>query len=218
MTDDVNIDFDRLRRKGIPEVIYGAGKTACQIIEAVRQLNGAGQNAFVTRISGENAAAVQTAVPQAIYLPEANILASDVAPLPTGLGRVAVIAAGTSDKSVAEEAAITVERIGGTVQRFYDVGVAGIHRLFNRLDEMRAADVLIVVAGMEGALPSVVGGLTDRPLIAVPTSIGYGANFGGIAALLSMMNACAAGITVVNIDNGFGAGVAAGLILRRMQA
>jgi len=217
MTDDVNIDFDRLRRRGIPEVIYGAGKTPQQIIDAVRQLNGAGQNAFVTRISKENAEKVFAAVPIAVYLSEANILVSDVAPLPTGLGRVAVIAAGTSDKPVAEEAAVTVERTGGTVQRFYDVGVAGIHRLFNRLEEIRSADVLIVVAGMEGALPSVVGGLTDRPLIAVPTSVGYGANFGGIAALLSMMNACAAGITVVNIDNGFGAGIAAGLILRRMR-
>lgn len=217
MAEDVNIDFDRLRRRGIPEVVYGAGKTACQIINAIQQLNGAGQNAFVTRISKENAAEVQAVVPMAVYLSSANILVSDIAPLPTGLGRVAVIAAGTSDTSVAEEAAVTVERTGGTVQRFYDVGVAGIHRLFNRLDEIRSADVLIVVAGMEGALPSVVGGLTDRPLIAVPTSVGYGANFGGIAALLSMMNACAAGITVVNIDNGFGAGVAAGLILRGMR-
>lgn len=217
MMEDVNIDFDRLRRKGIPEVVYGAGKTSAQIIEAIRQLNGAGQNAFVTRISEKNAADVQGLIPTAVYLSEANILVSDVVPLPTGLGRVAVIAAGTSDKPVAEEAAVTVERVGGTVQRFYDVGVAGIHRLFNRLDEIRSADVLIVVAGMEGALPSVVGGLTDRPLIAVPTSIGYGANFGGIAALLSMMNACAAGITVVNIDNGFGAGIAAGLILRGIR-
>jgi len=212
--EDLTPDFDRLRRRGIPEVIYGAGKTPDQLLRAMQALNAAGQNAFATRVSPEAAAAVRASLPAADYRADARILTHDVAPLPAGLGRVAVVAAGTSDRPVAEEAAVTLERCGAQADRFYDIGVAGIHRLFARLDAIREAQVIIVVAGMEGALPSVVGGLTDRPLIAVPTSIGYGAHFEGLSALLGMLNACAAGITVVNIDNGFGAAVAAALILR----
>ncbi len=210
-------DIDRLRRRGIPEVIYGAGKSAEQIVGIVRALNAAGQNAFATRVTAAQAVAVQSVLPDAVYNAEAGVLTSDVAPLPDKSGKVSVICAGTSDIRVAEEAAVTAERMGVSVSRIYDVGVAGLHRLLERLDRLRDSDVLIVVAGMEGALPSVVGGLTDKPLIAVPTSVGYGASFGGVAALLGMLNSCAAGITVVNIDNGFGAGVAASLIVRQRR-
>ncbi len=211
---DVNIDLERLTRRGLPEAVFGAGKTPEQIVRAMQALNAAGQNAFVTRVSPEAAAEVKTALPHVVYHAEARILTSLVTALPKSHGSVAVITAGTSDKPVAEEAAVTLEHCGVEVKRFYDLGVAGIHRLFKQLDAIREARVLIVIAGMEGALPSVVGGLTDRPLIAVPTSVGYGASLNGLAALLGMMNSCAAGVTVVNIDNGFGAAVAASLILR----
>lgn len=214
MSTEVNIDLQRLARRGLPETIYGAGKTVEQIIEAIAELNAHGQNAMVTRLSKEVAECIRREVPTAVYHESAKILTSDVAPLPRKVGSVAVLAAGTSDVPVAEEAALTVERTGAEVDRFYDIGVAGIHRLFARLDEVNRADVIIVVAGMEGALPSVVGGLTHVPLIAVPTSVGYGASFEGVTALLSMLNCCAAGVTVVNIDNGFGAGIAASLMLR----
>jgi pyridinium-3,5-biscarboxylic acid mononucleotide synthase len=211
-------DLDRLRRRGIPEVIFGAGKSAEQIVGIIGALNAAGQNAFATRVTAEQAAAVQRALPEAVYNAAAGLVTCDVAPLPERSGRASVICAGTSDIRVAEEAAVTAERMGVGVNRIYDVGVAGLHRLLGRLDRFRESNVLIVVAGMEGALPSVVGGLTDKPLIAVPTSVGYGASFGGVAALLGMLNSCAAGITVVNIDNGFGAGVAAALIVRQRRA
>ncbi|MFA7174357.1 MAG: nickel pincer cofactor biosynthesis protein LarB [Kiritimatiellia bacterium] len=209
-------DLDRMNRRGMSEVIYGAGKSAAQIIGIIEALNQAGQNACATRVAPEQAAEIRASLPAAVYRAEAGLLTCDVTLLPEKYGCVTVICAGTSDIKVAEEAAITVERLGVNVNRVYDVGVAGLHRLLSRLDQLKNSDVLIVVAGMEGALPSVVGGLTDQPLIAVPTSVGYGASFGGIAALLGMLNSCTAGITVVNIDNGFGAAVAASLIVRRL--
>jgi NCAIR mutase (PurE)-related protein len=207
-------DFDRLRRRGLPEVIYGSGKTAEQIVAIMRALNEAEQNAFATRITPEQADIICSSIPKALYFKDARIIISDVIPLPEQKGKVAVLCAGTSDLFVAEEAAITAERMGAKVVRMYDVGVAGIHRLMSRVEYFTDANAIVVVAGMEGALPSVVGGLTDKPVIACPTSVGYGASFGGIAALLAMLNSCASGVTVVNIDNGFGAGVAAALINR----
>jgi len=218
MTDDLHFakpDYDRLRRRGMPEVIYGAGKTSAQITAIMRALNAAGQNAFATRVTPEQAAAVCAELPGAVYRQDARILTCDVVPLPPRGGKVAVLCAGTSDIAVAEEASITAERLGATVERVFDVGVAGLHRLLSRVERFADARAIVVVAGMEGALPSVVGGLTDKPVIAVPTSIGYGASFQGFAALLGMLNSCAAGVTVVNIDNGFGAGVAAALINRQ---
>jgi NCAIR mutase (PurE)-related protein len=218
MTEDLHFakpDYDRQQRRGMPEVIYGAGKTASQIAAIMRALNAAGQNGFATRVTPEQAAAVQAELPGAVYRDEARILTCDVVPLPEQQGKVAVLCAGTSDLPVAEEAAITAERLGVRVERIFDVGVAGLHRLLSRVDRLADARAIVVVAGMEGALPSVVGGLTDKPVIAVPTSIGYGASFQGLAALLGMLNSCASGVTVVNIDNGFGAGVAAALINRQ---
>jgi len=199
----------------MPEVIYGAGKTAGQITAIMRALNEAGQNAFATRVTAEQAEDVRGALPDAVYQATARILTCDIVPLPEQRGKVAVLCAGTSDLPVAEEAAITAERMGANVARVYDVGVAGLHRLLSRVELFADANVIVVVAGMEGALPSVVGGLTDKPVIACPTSVGYGASLGGIAALLGMLNSCASGVTVVNIDNGFGAGVAAALINRQ---
>jgi len=218
MTDDLHFakpDYDRQQRRGMPEVIYGAGKTAAQIAAIMRALNVAGQNAFATRVTAEQASAVRAELPDAVYREDARILTRDVVPLPERKGKVAVLCAGTSDLPVAEEAAITAERLGASVERVFDVGVAGLHRLLSRMDRFADARAIVVVAGMEGALPSVVGGLTDKPVIAVPTSVGYGASFQGLAALLGMLNSCAAGVTVVNIDNGFGAGVAAALINRQ---
>ncbi len=218
MTEDLHFakpDYDRQQRRGMPEVIYGAGKTAAQIAAIMRALNAAGQNAFATRVTAEQAAAVQAELPAALYHEEARILTCDVAPLPEAKGKVAVLCAGTSDLPVAEECALTAERLGAKVERVFDVGVAGLHRLLSRMERFADARAIVVVAGMEGALPSVVGGLTDKPVIAVPTSIGYGASFQGLAALLGMLNSCASGVTVVNIDNGFGAGVAAALINRQ---
>jgi len=215
MTDDLHFakpDYARQQRCGVPEVIYGAGKTASQIVAIMRALNDAGQNAFATRVTPEQAAAVRAELPDAVYRAEARILTRDVTPLPSRAGKIAVLCAGTSDLPVAEEAAVTAERLGATVERVYDVGVAGLHRLLSRVERFADACAIIVVAGMEGALPSVVGGLIDKPVIAVPTSVGYGASFNGLAALLGMLNTCAAGVTVVNIDNGFGAGVAAARI------
>ena len=218
MTEDLHFakpDYDRQHRRGMPEVIYGAGKTAAQIAAIMRALNAVGQNAFATRVTPEQASAVRVELPDAVYREECRILTCDVVPLPERVGKVAVLCAGTSDLPVAEEAAITAERLGAAVERIFDVGVAGLHRLLSRMDRFADARAIIVVAGMEGALPSVVGGLTDKPVIAVPTSVGYGASFQGVAALLGMLNSCASGVTVVNIDNGFGAGVAAALINRQ---
>ncbi len=210
------VDHHRPLRTGFPEVIFGAGKTTEQIIEIARRLNENAQNVLITRLGPAEAEQVRRAFPELTYSAHARVatIVHRQAEI-TGRGLVLVVAAGTADVPVAEEAAVTAELLGNRVERVHDVGVSGIHRLFAHREQLRQAAVLIVVAGMEGALPSVVAGLVDRPVIAVPTSIGYGASFGGLAALLAMLNSCAAGVLVVNIDNGFGAGVAASLINRR---
>lgn len=207
-------DYDRRRRCGWPEVIYGAGKTAAQISESFRLLQGAGGEAqpvfFATRCSGEQFAAVSRDLPDLLYDETARIIYNQKPQ--TSRGLVAVCCAGTSDLPVAEEAALTAELMGARVRRLYDVGVAGIHRLLAEESLLQEAKAVVAVAGMEGALPSVVCGLTAAPVIAVPTSVGYGASFGGLAALLAMLNSCASGMSVVNIDNGFGAGYLAAMI------
>ncbi len=211
-------DLHRGLRQGVSEVIYGAGKSAQQIIGIVRSLREAGeQRVLITRIDAEKAAAIQAGLAPAdaaafTYHVEPRLAIVGEAPSPDGVGYVAVCAAGTSDLYCAEEAAITVEMLGSRVVRLYDVGVAGLHRLLAHVDEIQGATAIVVVAGMEGALASAVGGLAPCPVIACPTSVGYGASFGGIAALLSMLNSCASGVSVVNIDNGFGAGYQAALI------
>jgi len=212
------IDTDRPRRCGLPEVIYCPGKTAEQIVEIVRTMKQAGQNVLATRVSPDQAAQVKKAFPEAAYHETARAVTVDVNGLPEPYGLVAVVAAGTSDLPVAEEAALVAERMGARVERFFDVGVAGLHRLMRHIDKIRGARAVVVVAGMEGALPSVVGGLIDKPVVAVPTSVGYGTSLKGLSALLAMLNSCVPGITVVNIDNGFGAGVAAALINRAAEA
>jgi|SRR5579862_9090791 len=209
------VDHHRALRTGFPEVIFGQGKTPEQIIEIARSLNDGAHNVLITRLVPEAAAQVRVGLPGLEYSPHARVATLvHTPPALVGRGRILVIAAGTSDLPVAEEAALTAELTGNRVARIHDVGVSGIHRLFAHQAELRDASVLVVVAGMEGALPSVVAGLVDKPVIAVPTSIGYGASFGGLAALLAMLNSCAAGVLVVNIDNGFGAGIAASLINR----
>ncbi|MDA0577755.1 MAG: nickel pincer cofactor biosynthesis protein LarB [Verrucomicrobia bacterium] len=208
------LDIDRERRCGLAEVVYCPGKSPEQVTAIMQAISASGQNAFATRASKELFAHVHETLPAATYHDAARAITLDVTPPPAPQGAVAVVAAGTADLPVAEEAALTASRMGAAVDRVYDVGVAGIHRLVRQLDRLRKANVLVVVAGMEGALPSVVGGLLARPLIAVPTSIGYGTGQGGKAALLAMLNSCVPGISVVNIDNGFGAGVAAALINR----
>ena len=206
------VDHQRELRRGFPEVIYGAGKTREQIAGILTSLIAASDNGImVSRIDETAADSLCLEFPRAVYHREAHMLTFPaVEQKLTGL--VAVVCAGTSDIPVAEEAAITAEMMGARTDRIYDVGVAGIHRLFNNLDRLRAANVVVVVAGMEAALGSVVGGLVDKPVIGVPTSVGYGAAFGGVSALLGLLNSCASGMTVVNIDNGFGAGYAAAVI------
>ncbi|MCO7175190.1 nickel pincer cofactor biosynthesis protein LarB [Sporolactobacillus kofuensis] len=206
------VDLSRDSRNGYPEVIYGEGKTAAQIIGIIETMRSNTVNILCTRISSEKYAVIKTAEPDAIYYKEARCVLVNRATVPQTDSYIAVVTAGTSDIPVAEEAAVTAEAYGNQVKRVYDVGVAGIHRLFAKLDIIRSAKVVIVIAGMEGALASVVGGLIDKPLIAVPTSIGYGTNFNGITALLTMLNSCASGITVVNVDNGFGAAYSASMI------
>ena len=208
------IDLDRHRRKGLPEVIYSAGKTAEQIVQIVGVFKKARQNILCTRAAREVYDAVLRAYPEAVYHEAARMISLDMVERPNPIGRVSVVCAGTSDIPVAEEAALTAEWMGAGVERINDVGVAGLHRLMNHLDTLRSSRAVVVVAGMEGALPSVVGGLIDRPIIAVPTSVGYGTSMQGVAALLAMLNTCVPGIAVVNIDNGFGAGVMAALINR----
>ncbi len=209
-------DLHRELRTGVPEVIYGEGKTIEQIVAIAERLAADGQNALVTRLDPDRAAALRVRVPALAYHPDARLAVLATTPIaPAGEGTILVASAGTADQPVAEEAAYTAELMGNAVERLYDVGVAGLHRLLANRERLAAARVIVVVAGMEGALPSVVGGLVAVPVIAVPTSVGYGASFGGLAALLAMMNSCAAGITVVNVDNGFGAGVAASRINRR---
>lgn len=206
------IDHHRQLRQGFPEVIYGAGKTKEQIVMIAERLaERADKNILATRVDYEIYQAVQEKIPEAEYfeLPRIILIRRGEQ---KRRGHILVVSAGTSDLPVAEEAAITAEVMGNRVERIYDTGVAGIHRLLSQKDKLFAARVLIVVAGMEGALASVVGGLVDKPVIAVPTSVGYGASFGGLAALLAMLNSCASGVSVVNIDNGFGAGYQASLI------
>ena len=208
------VDMDRNRRTGAAEVIYGEHKTPAQIADLVAALHDSGQNVMVTRTSQAAFDAVSQVAPDAIFHSHARLITSIAQPAPSLATAIAVITAGTSDLPVAEEAALTAEFLGSPVNRISDVGVAGVHRLLAKVEEIRSARVVVVVAGMEGALPSVVGGLVDKPVIAVPTSIGYGASFSGVAALLGMLNSCASGVSVVNIDNGFGAGYLAHMINR----
>lgn len=210
--DFARVDGHRALRRGFPEVIYCEGKTPAQVVKIARSILRHNDNLLATRASKETFRAVKRAFPKARYHEAARAITVTRKSLPKRGGTIAVLCAGTTDIPVAEEAVITADIMGNRVKRFYDVGVAGIHRLLELNEELLDASVLIVVAGMEGALPSVVGGLVDKPVIAVPTSVGYGASFGGVAALLAMLNSCASGVTVVNIDNGFGAGYAASLI------
>lgn len=206
------LDTDRHRRTGIPEVVYSEGKTPGQLAEIAERLFKSGIPILATRATRDKYDAVLEKVPGAIYHELARAIVYREEEHPASETYLAVVSAGTSDMPVSEEAAITAEFLGSRVERIYDVGVAGIHRLFNRMELIRNASVVIVVAGMEGALASVVGGLVDKPVIGVPCSAGYGANFGGVSALLAMLNSCAAGVSVVNIDNGFGAACQAHLI------
>jgi NCAIR mutase (PurE)-related protein len=206
------VDTHRALRRGFPEVIFGAGKTPEQVLKIASKLLDHGQRVLVTRATIDHARRLRSKLKKATYHEVARCLTIDRKPLPKRSGTIAVVCAGTSDLPVAEEAAVTADIMGNRVERIADVGVAGVHRLFGRLESIQAANVVIVVAGMEGALPSVVAGLVSKPVIAVPTSVGYGASFGGLAALLGMLNSCSSGMTVVNIDNGFGAGYAAGQI------
>jgi len=209
------IDHSRMRRQGYPEVVYCPGKTDIQIAEiCLRLIEGGAPGVLASRAGKASFDAVKAVLPDAAYHETARMIEITRAPLARPDGYIAVVCAGTADLPVAEEAAVTAEAMGNNVKRIYDVGVAGIHRLFARLDDLRGAGVIIAVAGMEGALASVVGGLADMPVIAVPTSVGYGASFGGLSALLCMLNSCAAGVGVVNIDNGFGAAVLASKINR----
>jgi NCAIR mutase (PurE)-related protein len=209
------LDGDRAVRQGVPEVIFGERKSPEQIGQLVARLRELGQAVLVTRLGPEGAEAARAAAPEGRYDAISRTFhARPPGPAREPQGVVAVVCAGTTDIPVAEEAAVTAGFVGAAVERLYDVGVSGIHRLLRRAPDLRAADALVVCAGMEGALPSVVGGLVPRPVIAVPTSVGYGASLGGLAALLAMLNSCAANVSVVNIDNGFGAGFQAALIAR----
>lgn len=206
------VDTHRALRKNFPEVIFGAGKTPEQVVKIAAKLMEHGQPVLVTRATGEQAGALRKKFKFAVHHSLARCVTIEKKPLAKRQGFIALVSAGTSDLPVAEEAAVTMEIMGNRVERIHDVGVAGIHRMLARMDAIQQANVIVAVAGMEGALPSVLAGLVSKPVIAVPTSIGYGASFGGIAALLAMLNSCASGITVVNIDNGFGAGYAASQI------
>jgi NCAIR mutase (PurE)-related protein len=211
--DFANIDHHRSLRKGFPEVIFGQGKTSVQIIGILERMVDREAIILVTRIDEKKAGEVQTALPAAEYFPDARLLRIQTqAPAVTGFGKILIISAGTSDIPVAREAALTAQAMGNEVQTLFDVGVAGIHRLFAHRDTILGASVIIVIAGMEGALPSVVAGMVKAPVIAVPTSIGYGTSFHGMTALLGMLNSCSSNIAVVNIDNGFGAGYMASSI------
>ncbi len=213
--DFAKVDLQRRERCGMPEVIFGQGKTPAQIVKISRVLNESGEPVLATRLSPQAGKALQKAFPKGKYHLEARIFT--FGKLPRMKTKVVVCAAGTSDLPVAEEAAITADFFGNDVERIYDVGVAGLHRLLGRVEQIRQADVILAVAGMEGALPSVIGGLVDKPVIAVPTSIGYGANMQGLTALCGMLTSCSSGITVVNIDNGFGAAYAATQITRMLK-
>jgi NCAIR mutase (PurE)-related protein len=206
------VDHHRSMRQGFPEVIYGPGKTPEQIAAISERIVAAGHNLLVTRTGPDAFEAVRLRLPAASFHEQARTITLRTGELPPGRGTILVAAAGTADIPVAEEAVVSAEIMGNSVDRLYDVGVAGLHRLLAQQARLSAAHVVIVVAGMEGALPSVVGGLVDVPVIAVPTSVGYGSSFGGITALLAMLNSCASGVSVVNIDNGFGAAAIASSI------
>jgi hypothetical protein len=218
ISDFARLDGERALRMGVPEVVFGERKRPEQIGALVERLVSLGQAVLVTRMAPEAEAAALAAAPQGRYDPVSRTFTAPPAGgAPPREGLVAVVCAGTTDIPVAEEACATAHVVGAQVERLYDVGVSGLHRLLRQAPALRDADSLVVCAGMEGALPSVVGGLVARPVIAVPTSVGYGASLGGIAALLAMLNSCAANVTVVNIDNGFGAGFVAALIARQSQ-
>ena len=219
IADFADLDSERALRMGAPEVVFGERKLPEQIGALVARLSALGQAVLVTRLAAEAAPFALAAAPHGKHDPVSRTFHAPAPGEPRPLqGLVAVVCAGTTDIPVAEEAAVTATFIGAAVTRIYDVGVSGLHRLLRRSHELRAADAVVVCAGMEGALPSVVGGLVPRPVIAVPTSVGYGASLGGIAALLGMLNSCAANVTVVNIDNGFSAGFSAALIARQSAA
>jgi NCAIR mutase (PurE)-related protein len=214
-----NADTHRHLRTGFPEVVLGEGKTPEQIATILAELARGGSTVLATRVSPEAAGVIQAALPAARHHPVPRCIVVGPMPEPDkGRGTIAVVSAGTADVPVAEEAALTAEVSGNVVERVYDVGVAGLHRLLARRALLEGAEVVVVVAGMEGALPSVVAGLCARPVIAVPTSVGYGASLGGVAALLAMLTSCAAGVSVVNIDNGFGAGQLAAMLNRKRPA
>ena len=212
------LDLDRDRRNGFPEVVFAQGKSPEQTAAIAQRLFKEHGRVLITRASEAHAKEIRKRVRSAVVHPDARLVVAEKHPPAMKSGYVAVICAGTSDLPVAEEAAVTAETMGNRVERISDIGVAGLHRVFAHLDKIRNADVLIVVAGMEGALPSVIAGLTSRPVIAVPTSVGYGANFQGLAAMLGMLNSCGSGVTVVNIDNGFGAAYAAAQITSLLAA
>jgi hypothetical protein len=212
--DFAKVDLQRRERCGLPEVIFGQGKTPTQIVQIARVLKKNHEPVLATRLTPAAGKALLKAFPKGKHQTEARVFT--LGKLPALNGQIVVCAAGTSDLPVAEEAAITAEFFGNQVERIYDVGVAGLHRLLGQVDRLRQADVILAVAGMEGALPSVIGGLVDKPVIAVPTSIGYGANMQGLTALCGMLTSCSSGITVVNIDNGFGAAYAATQITRML--
>lgn len=206
------IDTHRALRKGFPEVVYGEGKTPEQVAKIAHRLSQREQRLLVTRIRTEHFKAIRRKLKGAVHHEAARCVTFEKTPLPKRPGTIAILAAGTSDLPVAEEAAVTADIMGNRVERIYDVGVAGLHRLLARLETIQQANVIVAVAGMEGALPGVVAGLVSRPVIAVPTSVGYGTNLGGLTALFGMLSSCSSGLTVVNIDNGFGAGYAASQI------
>ena len=212
------VDHHRIKRKGFPEVIYGENKTPSQIAKIAKSIASKKHDVLITRADEKAFKAVKKILKKAKYNKVARIITAEHRPRSTDhRTQISIITAGTADLPVAEESAVTAEFLGLKVSRLFDAGVAGIHRLINNLDQIKDSKVVIVVAGMEGALPSVVGGLIEQPIIAVPTSVGYGANFKGLSALLTMMNSCAPGIAVVNIDNGFGAAVMAFSIARMVQ-
>ena len=211
------VDHARAERQGFPEVIFGQGKTRAQIVGIFEKLSARSPNVLITRTDADTFGEIRNVYTEAEWHESAKLIRVHRDKTELGMGEIAIVTAGTSDIPVAEEAALTAETMGNRVKRIWDAGVAGIHRILSEREILQNARVVVVAAGMEGALPSVVGGLVKVPVIAVPTSIGYGASFGGIAALLGMLNSCASNVTVVNIDNGFGAGFVASLINRRFQ-
>jgi len=210
--DFAQVDTHRALRKNFPEVIFGAGKTPDQVVRIAAKILEHAQQVLITRVTPEQHRALRKKFKRAVHHPLGRCVTIEKTSLPKRAGFIAVVCAGTSDLPVAEEAAVTAEIMGNRVERVNDVGVAGLHRMLARMELLQTANVIVAVAGMEGALPSVLAGLVSQPVIAVPTSVGYGASFGGVAALLAMLNSCASGVTVVNIDNGFGAGYAASQI------